>query len=222
MHRTKIMNRKIALILVILCICVICIALSFRYIKIEEERKGAEKIWDDTINTVNEVKTVKYNSTEKVILSNKTIESIVHAEVDFEARNAHIIIESDGETEEQWFINDTSYFRSDTQIEEVPIIWTGEDKLIRILGLYGEPEIKFKSFVSEEINGKDCWLLHIEKTIGRPLDKNIFEEDKIWIAKDDCLPVKRESHTTVPPDVTIYATTVLYDYNKPVSIQEPE
>jgi hypothetical protein len=214
------MNRKIALILIILCICVIGIALSLEYIKIEE-RKGAEKIWDDTINAVNEVKTVKYNSTEKVVLPNKTIESVVHAEVDFEARNAHIIIETDGEIVEQWFINDTTYFRSDTQIEEVPIIWTGEDKLVRILGLYGEPEIEFEFFVSEEINGKDCWLLQIEKTIKRPPDKNIFEEGKVWIAKDDCLPVKRESHSIVPPNATIYATTVLYDYNKPVSVLVP-
>lgn len=219
----KTMNRKIALILVILCICVIGIALSFGYIKIEEEgRKGAEKMWDDTINAVNDVKTVKYKSTEKVILPNKTIESIVHAEVDFEARKAHIIIETDGETEEQWFINDTTYFRSNTQIEEVPIIWTGEDKLIRILGLQGEPEIEFKSFASEEIEGKDCWLLHIEKTIKQPQDKNIFEEGKIWIEKDDCLPVKRESHSIVPPNVEIHSTTVLYDYNNPVSVQVPE
>lgn len=215
------MNRKIALILVILCICLIGIALTFGYIKIEEERKSTEKIWNDMVNAVNDVKIVKYNSTEKVILSNKTIESIVHAEVDFEARKAHIIIERDGESVEQWFINDTTYFGSDKQIEEVPIIWTGEDKLTRILGLYGEPEIEFKSSASEEINGKDCWLLHIEKTIKRPPDKNIFGEDKIWIAKDGCLPVKRESHSIVPPNVTIYATTVLYDYDKPVSVQVP-
>ena len=216
------MNRKKAQILVILCICIIGIALSFGYIKVEEERKGAEKVWDDTIKAVNNVKTCKYDSTSTVALSNATIKSIVHAAVDFEARRAHIIIETDGESEEQWYINNASYFRSDTQIEQMPVIWAGGDKLIRILGLYGEPKIEFKSSASEEINGTDCWLLHIEKTIKGPPDKNIFEEVKIWIAKEDSLPVKWESHSTVPSNVTIYTTSVLYDYNKPVSVQVPE
>lgn len=215
-------DRKIVLAVLALCIGT---ALTLGCIEIEEEKDveiSAEKIWNDTVSAVNDVKTYKSTSTIKETLPNETVESIVQAEINFDEKAMHMVVEEGGAIQEQWFINNTTYVRSDSQLMTLPIIWEGEDQLMQILGIDDYTKIAFKSFISEEIDGKECWLLDVDKTKKLPHNETIFEESKVWIAKDDYLPVKWEIHAIRHPDSTTrYETTILYDYNKPVSIQEP-
>lgn len=218
------MDSKIVLAVLASCICA---ALILGCIEIEEEKGveiSAEKIWNDTVTAVNEVKTYKSTSTIKETLPNESVELVIQAEINFEEKAMHVVVEEGGAIQEQWFINNTTYVRSDSQLMTLPITWEGEDQLMQILGMDEYTEIEFKSFASEEINGKECWLLDVNKTKKLPNNETIFEESKVWIAKDDYLPVKWEIHAIDPPNSTTrrYETTILYDHNKPVSIQEPE